>query len=400
LIYFSSYKDHAKLAVDLAMKYQEVLNAPLPALYKEIADKAKAATNSVDQINIVTSMLAEKVNYLGDWRTVEGAMVPRTFEKVVKTGVGDCKDFSAATVSILRSLGYKANSALVLRSNIFLEPNTDLPSLSEYNHAIAHVVDPAGKVFWIDPTNMTSMADGVYPDIENRPSLVLDPANPRRDVIPAIDPDHAVTKNEQTITREGDDGIKVQGSLTLLGESTMSFTGRGLTNSTREIEDYLISSMTGETTILDRKIQLPDLTSRIAKPINITYEYKKDHMTTSTTVGQATPILATWPNVFLYAPEDQVGARDLGYCTKLLSKKTLKNIHVKNLDRLKAEVFSPWVDAKRMARIDGKDVIIEDEVKFKKNFIMGEEVQSEEFKKLKKVLKNRFSEIHVIDEAA
>lgn len=398
-VFFSSLNDNAELAKRVSEKYEAVLAQPLPSLYQEIIKKAALADGDVDKINLVMSTLADKINYLGDWRTVEGQMVPRNFEKVVTTGVGDCKDFSAATVAILRSLGFEAHPALVMRNFIYLEPKTDLPCLSNYNHAILWAKNKEGRVFWLDPTNMTTMADGIYQDIEDRPSLILDAGTPRLEKIPAIDFQHAVIKSEQVLERQGENGLRSKGTYEMLGELAVGYAGAMLTNSKREIEERLMSSLTGENTVLDRKVTIPDLTTRIVKPLKFEYEYQKDNMLKSTSLGHAFPVSASWPNVFIYAPEDQVAARDLGTRQSLLSKTILKNVKVSNLSKLNKEIKTPWVDAKRVTRQEGQDLVIDDHVVFKAGFVFGEEVQSKMYKQLVADLKNYFTEIIVIDES-
>lgn len=398
-VFFSSLKENKELAKRISEKYEKVLTQPLPPLYKDISKKAETQKTDIDKITMAISSLADKVNYLGDWRTVEGAMVPRDFAKVVETGVGDCKDFSSATVAILRSLGFEANSALVNRSYIFLEPSTKLPSLSNYNHAILWAKNKAGQVFWLDPTNLTAMADGIYPDIEDRPSLVLDAKNPRLDYIPPIDPNHAVIENKVVVEVTENAGIRSTGTRKFSGEPAADYAGSQLRLSKREIEDRFISSVTGENTVLDKTVKIPDLSSRIVKPVTFEYSYKKDNMLPSTTKGHAIPLRAGWAWMFIYAPEDQVAARDLGIRQSLLSTTTIKNVKVSDLSRLNKEIKTPWLEATRKTQQIGSDLVVDEKVVFKKNFVFGEEVQSPEYKKLIADLKNYFAEIFIIDES-
>lgn len=398
-VFLSSLKDNAELARRISQKYEKVLTQDLPKLYQDIAKKAAEQKTDIDKINMVTSSLAEKINYLGDWRTVEGQMVPRDFKKVVETGVGDCKDFSSATVAILRSIGFKANSALVMRAYIYLEPSTNLPYLNNYNHAILWAKNKEGRVFWLDPTNMTSMADGIYPDIEDRPSLVLDGKSPRLDKIPAIAPEHAAVKQEFVIEVTENAGIRSTGTYQVSGELANDYTGAMLRRSKREVEDAFISRLTGENTILDKKITLPDLTSRIVKPLTFGFSYKKENMLQSTTLGHAIPVRNNWANIFIYAPEDQVAARDLGTRQSHSNKMIIKGVKVSDLSRLNKEIDTPWVYAKRVTKQVGSDLVIQDDVTFKANFIFGEEVQTKMYKQLVADLKNYFVEIIIIDES-
>ena len=87
----------------ISKDYETVINQDLPPLHESIRKEASCMTHSVDQINKVTSLLSEKIRYMGDWRTIEGKFAPRSLKAVATSGVGDCKDFSASTAAILLS---------------------------------------------------------------------------------------------------------------------------------------------------------------------------------------------------------------------------------------------------------------------------------------------------------
>jgi len=135
-----------KLGNNLTVKYNAVLDQPLPKLFLDIIDIASKETNPVDQINIVTKMLNEKVEYFGDWRSINGKFIPQNFTKVATKQSGDCKDFSAITVKILRELGYKTNIALVHRGAGYQSKPDILPTMWDFNHAMVKAIDKTGKI--------------------------------------------------------------------------------------------------------------------------------------------------------------------------------------------------------------------------------------------------------------
>ena len=174
----------------LGQKYKPIWTSPLPKDFEHIQNIASKIDNEIDLIDIVVSHLIEKISYLGHWDSAEGQMIPRTLEEIVNTGQGDCKDFSIAGAAILNRLGYQAKVALVERGDRYLEETT-LPGVHHFNHVIVKIISPSKKTYWIDPTNKTTMAGGTYPDIADRPVLVLDPENPTYERIPPIDYKHA-----------------------------------------------------------------------------------------------------------------------------------------------------------------------------------------------------------------
>ena len=129
----------------------------------------------IEKLNTVTSLLAENINYLGDWRPISGLYVPRDLEAIANTKLADCKDFSAATAAILRKLGMEAHISWVKRGLGAFESPTPLPTMTEFNHAIVRAVT-SGRTYWVDPTNFSSFAQGIFPDIADKRTLTLDPA--------------------------------------------------------------------------------------------------------------------------------------------------------------------------------------------------------------------------------
>ena len=134
----STLANWEELAHKVDTDYNEVINQPLPKLFSDIAKTAAEAKGDKDKIDTVTSLLSEKIQYMGDWRAIKGRFIPRDLNEIASTGVGDCKDFTVATIAILRSIGYKADPALVLRGQYEKSLNI-LPGINNFNHVIVKV---------------------------------------------------------------------------------------------------------------------------------------------------------------------------------------------------------------------------------------------------------------------
>jgi len=236
---------------------------------------------------------------MGDWRTIEGKMSPRPLTTVATSGVGDCKDFSASTAAILNALGYKAKTAIVFRGIAYLHPEKALPSLSSFNHAIVKVVDKEGKVFWIDSTNFTSMADGIYPDIADRPVLVLDSKDPSYEHIPNIDVNHSKLTFNDIIEIKDGNVISNVGSIEFSGEQAIDDTGAGLSFSLQSIEEAVIKQLTGEASPIKKKVTLPPLDSRIVKDFKIDYFFEQENNLLLTNEGPGLLLRTAWSQPFL-----------------------------------------------------------------------------------------------------
>ena len=62
--------------------------------------RAREKKTDVEQLNAVTSGVAESIRYVGDWRLVKGAFNPRPLATIARSGYGDCKDFTVTAGAI------------------------------------------------------------------------------------------------------------------------------------------------------------------------------------------------------------------------------------------------------------------------------------------------------------
>lgn len=391
-----------------AENYEKTIHEVLPPLLEVIRVEAEKLTTTIDQLNKVSSLLAEKVRYMGDWRTVEGRFTPHSLAEITKSGVGDCKDFSVAMGAIVSKMGYTAHAVLVTRGEGYLPNKKALPSVSEFNHAMLKITDKEGKVYWIDPTNLVSMADGIFPDICNRPALVLEPGKSTLESIPNIKPDHAVTTHEKTlilkknteVTPEGiptvgnksetnnlGDILHSEGIVVFKGENAVQLAGSTLTNSPQVIGESLIHSLSKETTPLNQKIELPDLSSRIVKDLRITYAFDQENTTLFTNEGRGILLDSPWTKPYLYAAKDQIGTLFIGFPNHLARKIFIKDVITDHVEKLDFDIKSPWLEASRRCKSVEGGVELTENVTILKETISGSDVQSPEFKELKNKLK-------------
>lgn len=97
-----------------------------------------------------------RVRYVGVELGINSHL-PRSPEKVMQDGYGDCKDKTLLLVSILGELGIKAYPALVstYSAGAFVDM---LPAPSHFDHVITLVELPE-KSFWVDPTRRFQRGD-------------------------------------------------------------------------------------------------------------------------------------------------------------------------------------------------------------------------------------------------
>ena len=188
-IYVSSFSSFAQMAEKEAKDFAEVMNQPLPKKYRGILEVAQQKKGDVTQINEVTTLLISQIQYMGDWKSINGRFIPRPLKVVVQSGLGDCKDFTAGVGAILRNMGYEVYPALVWRHDLYVPEDTLFAPLT--NHVLLKVIGKNGHVYWVDPTNFVGMAQGVFPDVAGKMALVLNPKNPTYERIPEVSPEHS-----------------------------------------------------------------------------------------------------------------------------------------------------------------------------------------------------------------
>lgn len=381
----SSIKEWSHLASLISKPYIRVMHQELPDLYQQIYQIAQKQDNEVAQINTVTSMLNNKIRYMGDWRSVEGRYIPHDLAQIVQNHLGDCKDFSASAAAILHQLGYKVQFALVWRDLVL--PSYDiesLPSMGVFNHVMLKVIGKSGKVYWIDPTNNVSMADGLFPDISGKMVLLLDEKNGGYEQIPEVDINHNRITTDVELQYK-DNAFTEKGRFVLEGEGAISLTGVELYASKQTIIDSLYANIS-ETTLAakeKKKLIFSDLKSRIVEPVQIEYEYVYPNMTVFTNMGKALRLKGNWHRPFLNIDVSQVGDQYIGVPYTMRKIWLIKGIKVQDVSLLNFDIQSKWLNAKREYNIqkDG-NIKVEEIVVYRTKFVSNADLKTTEYKQL------------------
>lgn len=393
----SSADNYATFGNVMATKYAAILNHDLPPLFQKIASQAALIQNETDRFNKITSMLATNIRYMGDWRSINGMYLPRNFDAIAKSGVGDCKDFAASTTAILRNLGYKADVAIIYRGYPYipLAPNS-LPSLQDFNHAIVKVIDHTKKVRWLDPTNFISMADGMFEDIADRPTMVLAccGASVPYEHTPKVDYKHNKRKQSTEITFDTARSIAHKNcNLTLAGESAQNFTGAMLLTSEDSVKDYL-----AEKRGYNVKAVLPDLNTRIAKNLSFIYSYDENESLSHTNFGPSVVVPLEGLNLILDIRKDQVGDVLLATPSTYDKSVVLLDYKAKNIDALNYKINTKWFRFSRQYQNTSNGIQIDDRLEFFRDFIKRTEINTTEFEKIKLDISKNMSQVLIIEQ--
>jgi hypothetical protein len=162
----------ASLSAKMQPEYDEALAQLLPADFKPILDSARKERGFVAQANALHAGISKTVRYMGDWRTTDKWLFPRSLKELAETKYGDCKDLSLLFAVMLKSLGYKAELAAIERDGDKYLP-MEIPTHKYFDHMIVRAEDLNGKVYWLDATRQLAFSDGVWSDLAGRQVLIF-----------------------------------------------------------------------------------------------------------------------------------------------------------------------------------------------------------------------------------
>jgi len=373
-------------------EYEKILTAPLPPLYEQIRAKAEKLSTAIERMNLVTSELASMITYVGDWRTIRGGYFPRPLAEVAETRHADCKDFSAATVAILRKLGFNANLALVRRGyTIPFETPTDLPG--GFNHAIVRA-SKDGRDYWVDPTNFVSYAQGVFPDIENRRALVLISPTAKLEQIAANTSETGQTWITRRLSRlpdhQGPERFHIETRLKISGTQALRFTGATLRGSQSALDRQLMKNFSDFEHAQDWKVISPDLASRAVTEL----EFKIEHSEDSSLKTSAGPAYRLHSHIFYPVtavdPESRVSGLYLGTPELVLRETLLEGLEKIGNSPLDCKIESPWFEANRQVTDTPEGIKILDQLAIKAAFIPNAELKTAKFANYKRALRTCF----------
>jgi transglutaminase-like putative cysteine protease len=103
----------------------------------------KSTATPDDTLRAVQRWVAQDIRYVSIALGL-GGYQPRLPAEVLATGYGDCKDKATLFIAAVRWLGFRANPVLLKSGG---PVDRQLPSLSQFNHAIAVVERPEGRVY-------------------------------------------------------------------------------------------------------------------------------------------------------------------------------------------------------------------------------------------------------------
>jgi hypothetical protein len=186
-----------------------VLDATIKAKLPVLLAGARSAH---DTLRAVQRWVAQDVRYVSIALGL-GGYQPRLPAEVVATGYGDCKDKATLFIAVVNALGFRAYPVL-LNSGSRVE--RALPSIGQFDHAIATVERPDGRLY-VDLTADLAPLGELPAGVQGQFALVVHPDG----------------TSEQVTLPEAQPGANLQetrivGTLSAEGYVTASYEERGL----------------------------------------------------------------------------------------------------------------------------------------------------------------------------
>ncbi len=394
-IVISSKESFQSMFKELSAKYEKMLEEPLPASLQNIVDAAQNIKDPYQQMNTVLSSIADKIRYMGDWRSVDGGFIPRPLSLIASTHFGDCKDMSLLTTKILRRLGYTANISLVQRGTS-PEILPDIP-YNAFNHAIVTVLLPAKpqeriqeKRLWLDPTNFQSYSQGVMEDISDRTSLILKSPAPELQFISFTEPNETQEDSTYNYKFNNPDHRLDEIFLSRTGYYAAQYTGISLNYSKQQIEEEIITGNINKGDINYFEVSPFDLKSRVVTPINLSWKVDHHYRQASTSTGPGftlrTPVVISDFNRI-----DIINRKsdyNLGLPSITTSRGSISNFEIIGNKIRNCDIKSPWLDFSMKIFSKSRPVRIESKLIIKKRWIKVADLQKAEFKRLAEIARN------------
>jgi hypothetical protein len=201
---------------------------------------------------------------------------------------------------------------------------------------------------------------------------------------------------DKTLELKEDHFLHTDGKLTIKGERAIWLTGATLTDSKQVVEDRILHVISEESSPLNKKITIPDLSSRIVKDIICDYSFNQENTVLYTNMGNGIILDTSWCQPYLQTFDDQIGGLYVGNPSTSTRKFLIKNAKIENVSQLDYEIKNPWVEAKRECRAVPEGVEIEETFKVLMSFVSAEDVKSAPYKVFKNNLKKYCTKVAAI----
>ena len=266
----------------------------------------------------------------------------------------------------------------------------------DINHAILLTLKN-GIERWIDPTNVSSFANGTYADIANRPAVLLLPEGAELRHTPGIDFHGNLVRNHLEVKFNDDHGNQTRGRIQLTGNAAVGLTAAGLNGSKQSIDYQLMGWVTNINNLQSWKVDDYNLKDRIVRDLDFGFSFRERWRPVLTSAGQAYKIAAPTPLGFFRIPvEGRVSRLKLVEPVVWHREHRMSGRGLSLKSSAACEGKSPWSDYSRKLSRDKNEIVLADEISLKASEVSVEDLHSKEFADFQTGLFNCLTETAII----
>jgi hypothetical protein len=399
-IFLSTHRDWREFFGPMLKEYAAIQSAPLPADMKSWVTKAAKAKDQREQVLELMGRMSHDFRYFGDWRRHKGGVVPRTLAEIAASRYGDCKDLASLLTAMLRALKIDADVALVRRGENPWgeEPDYRMPSMNHFNHAIVRA-SVGGQTVWLDATNPVSSLEP-YPDIAGRPAWIMNPEKARFERLPAAVSKNYVHHHDYEYRFRSNDLVSVKVDARLGHMAPYHIANQLLTSPRSEVlTDTMEYFSEGQEVRSFHYLTEPESGRRLSD-MRLALEYDAGRVTYE--AGKSAFFVI--PDGFLGGPFYETDGResDLRLAEEPFEYHGVRRLKDTKLMQARpdpCQIHSNWMDLERRIAVEGKDVVIYQNIDLKQPYVTQAEYRSTAFGKLQKEAKACFYRSGILVEA-
>lgn len=386
VVQLSSYPSWQAVSGLMNDKIGPLISSQLPERFLRFVEIAKKKKGFVAQSDELLIQMIKELRYVGDWRSVENFNVPKSYAEIDKSSFGDCKELSLVYAGMLRSLGYKAQLAMIERGSLSMTP-LNIPRSNYFDHVIVRAEDKNGRVHWVDPTNSSALTDTVRPDIAGRPVLVIGASVKELEYTPRVQPQDSIEVTEITRSLLPDGTESVHAVLKIeklaLGKSLEDFR-----NSSQERFKNVFPMIMADGKdykLNDFKMNLRD--PYIVRGVDFSLEMEIKSVPIGTTAGFGIALES------VFTKYDSLNVKDMELGVKIgevgikETKMRVKGIRLVGNPPPECEFSSPWIAATQKVSREKDGVFVQTRLETRKVEISNAELKSSAFSDLRKQIR-------------
>jgi len=320
------------------------------------------------------SYAASQIRYVGLELGISGYQ-PRTVSEILSSRYGDCKDKAVLLVTMLKTIGQKADIALLATNNSSFVVDPDFPTIGIFNHAIVAIPKEKDELHFTDPTAEFNGLNELSWSDQGAWALIVDEDNFHLAKTPTYNP----VENTDIANTE----IFLNSDGSAYGHRSLSY---GPVNSPMQRERF--SQPAGRQSLLEEfwsyywagsnltNLNFSD-TSNLNEPVSISYDVRIPHFSYPTSGIFRLPL-----TLFTRAPGQRwAGTSErklpllLGAPTRILDNLTYHLPEGTQIERIPANIYQKTTFAEFQIKttVDGLTVKIEYIIQIDKSEIKAEE---------------------------